>query len=59
MVCACVDIGTNTTRVLVAEVDGGQLVERVQRRAFTRIGKGMTAGGETVPLIRDDSWVLE
>jgi exopolyphosphatase / guanosine-5'-triphosphate,3'-diphosphate pyrophosphatase len=49
MVCACVDIGTNTTRVLVAEVDGGQLVERVQRRAFTRIGKGMTAGGEIPP----------
>jgi exopolyphosphatase/guanosine-5'-triphosphate,3'-diphosphate pyrophosphatase len=49
MVCACVDIGTNTTRVLVAEVEGGRLVERVQRRAFTRIGKGMTAGGEIPP----------
>jgi exopolyphosphatase / guanosine-5'-triphosphate,3'-diphosphate pyrophosphatase len=49
MVCACVDIGTNTTRVLVAEVEDGRLVERVQRRAFTRIGKGMTAGGEIPP----------
>jgi exopolyphosphatase / guanosine-5'-triphosphate,3'-diphosphate pyrophosphatase len=38
MVCACVDIGTNTTRVLVAEAEGGRLVERHQERAFTRIG---------------------
>jgi exopolyphosphatase / guanosine-5'-triphosphate,3'-diphosphate pyrophosphatase len=38
MVCACVDIGTNTTRVLVAEVKGGRLTEVLQQRAFTRIG---------------------
>ena len=38
MVCACVDIGTNTTRVLVAEVKDGCLTEVLQRRAFTRIG---------------------
>jgi exopolyphosphatase/guanosine-5'-triphosphate,3'-diphosphate pyrophosphatase len=38
MICACVDIGTNTTRVLVAEAEGGRLVERHQERAFTRIG---------------------
>ncbi len=38
MVCACVDIGTNTTRVLVAEVKDGRLTEVLQRRAFTRIG---------------------
>lgn len=38
MVCACVDIGTNTTRVLVAEVKGGCITEVLQRRAFTRIG---------------------
>jgi exopolyphosphatase/guanosine-5'-triphosphate,3'-diphosphate pyrophosphatase len=49
MVCACIDIGTNTTRVLVAEVDGGRLVEVLQQRAFTRIGKGMTAGGAIPP----------
>ncbi len=49
MVCACVDIGTNTTRVLVAEVEGGRLVERLQQRSFTRIGKGMTAGREIPP----------
>jgi exopolyphosphatase / guanosine-5'-triphosphate,3'-diphosphate pyrophosphatase len=38
MVCACVDIGTNTTRVLVADVEDGRLTEVLQRRAFTRIG---------------------
>jgi exopolyphosphatase / guanosine-5'-triphosphate,3'-diphosphate pyrophosphatase len=38
MVCACVDIGTNTTRVLVAEVKDGRLTEVLQQRTFTRIG---------------------
>jgi exopolyphosphatase/guanosine-5'-triphosphate,3'-diphosphate pyrophosphatase len=38
MVCACVDIGTNTTRVLVADVEDGRLTEVMQQRAFTRIG---------------------
>ena len=38
MVCACVDIGTNTTRVLVAEVKDGRLTEVLQERAFTQIG---------------------
>ncbi|TML02689.1 MAG: hypothetical protein E6G41_15015, partial [Actinobacteria bacterium] len=38
MICACVDIGTNTTRVLVAELKDGRLIEVLQQRAFTRIG---------------------
>jgi exopolyphosphatase/guanosine-5'-triphosphate,3'-diphosphate pyrophosphatase len=38
MVCACVDIGTNTTRVLVADVKDGRLIEVLQQRVFTRIG---------------------
>jgi exopolyphosphatase/guanosine-5'-triphosphate,3'-diphosphate pyrophosphatase len=40
MLCACVDIGTNTTRVLVAEVADGRLTEVLQQRAFTRMGTG-------------------
>jgi exopolyphosphatase/guanosine-5'-triphosphate,3'-diphosphate pyrophosphatase len=44
MLCACIDIGSNTTRVLVADVDGGRLREVLQRRAFTRIGKGLKGG---------------
>src|SRR3954451_19204992 len=38
MLCACVDIGTNTTRVLVADVKDGRLTEVLQQRAFTRLG---------------------
>lgn len=45
MLCACIDIGSNTTRVLVAEIVDGQLREVMQSRAFTRIGKGLRATG--------------
>ncbi len=44
MLCACIDIGSNTTRVLVAGVEDGHLREVVQRREFTRIGKGLKGG---------------
>ena len=44
MVCGCIDIGSNTTRVLVAEAQDGRLRELLQRRAFTRIGKGLKPG---------------
>jgi exopolyphosphatase / guanosine-5'-triphosphate,3'-diphosphate pyrophosphatase len=46
MLCACIDIGTNTTRVLVAEATNGGVTEVLQQRAFTRIGKGMKVGAE-------------
>ena len=46
MVCGCIDIGSNTTRVLVADAIDGRLVEVLQRRAFTRIGKGLKPGAE-------------
>jgi exopolyphosphatase / guanosine-5'-triphosphate,3'-diphosphate pyrophosphatase len=46
MVCGCIDIGSNTTRVLVADTSGGVLRELLQRRAFTRIGKGLKPGAE-------------
>jgi exopolyphosphatase / guanosine-5'-triphosphate,3'-diphosphate pyrophosphatase len=42
---ACIDIGSNTTRLLVAEWLGGALVEVHQERAFTRIGRGLAARG--------------
>jgi exopolyphosphatase/guanosine-5'-triphosphate,3'-diphosphate pyrophosphatase len=44
MLCGCIDIGSNTTRVLVADVEDGRLREVLQRRAFTRIGKGLKGG---------------
>ncbi len=40
MAFACIDIGSNTTRLLVAEAAGPHLKEILQQRAFTRIGKG-------------------
>jgi exopolyphosphatase / guanosine-5'-triphosphate,3'-diphosphate pyrophosphatase len=46
MLCGCIDIGSNTTRVLVAEASDGRLREVLQRRAFTRIGKGLQPGAE-------------
>jgi exopolyphosphatase / guanosine-5'-triphosphate,3'-diphosphate pyrophosphatase len=43
---ACIDIGSNTTRLLVADCDGDRFVEVHQERAFTHIRRGLTAGRE-------------
>ena len=37
MLCAAIDIGSNTTRVLVAEPQDGQLRKVMEQRAYTRI----------------------
>jgi exopolyphosphatase / guanosine-5'-triphosphate,3'-diphosphate pyrophosphatase len=43
---AVIDIGTNTTRLLVAERDGdGDLVELERRTVITRLGQGVDATG--------------
>jgi exopolyphosphatase / guanosine-5'-triphosphate,3'-diphosphate pyrophosphatase len=42
---ACIDIGSNTTRLLVAECHGDRVLEVHQERAFTRIGHGLREGG--------------
>jgi len=43
---AVTDIGTNSTRLLVAEIAGdGSLVERERRTAITRLGEGVDASG--------------
>jgi exopolyphosphatase / guanosine-5'-triphosphate,3'-diphosphate pyrophosphatase len=42
---AVVDIGTNTTRLLVADVDGGRLREVERRTKITRLGDGVDATG--------------
>jgi exopolyphosphatase/guanosine-5'-triphosphate,3'-diphosphate pyrophosphatase len=41
----CIDIGSNTTRLLVAECDGGRLRCLYQERAFTRLGHELHAQG--------------
>ena len=43
---ACIDIGSNTTRLLVADCDGEQLLEVHQERAFTHVGRGLTGEEE-------------
>jgi exopolyphosphatase/guanosine-5'-triphosphate,3'-diphosphate pyrophosphatase len=39
MLCAAIDIGSNTTRVLVAVPQDGQLRRVMDQRAYTRLGK--------------------
>jgi exopolyphosphatase/guanosine-5'-triphosphate,3'-diphosphate pyrophosphatase len=41
MLCAAIDIGSNTTRVLVAEPEGGQLRKVMEQRAYTQIGRDL------------------
>src|SRR3954447_24411187 len=45
MVWACIDIGSNTTRLLVASPRNGGLRELCQQRAFTRIGRSLRDDG--------------
>jgi exopolyphosphatase / guanosine-5'-triphosphate,3'-diphosphate pyrophosphatase len=45
MLCAAIDIGSNTTRVLVAESTQGQLRKVMEQRAYTRIGKASQHNG--------------
>ncbi|HEY2600022.1 MAG TPA: hypothetical protein VGI67_00595 [Thermoleophilaceae bacterium] len=44
MAYACIDIGSNTTRLLVAEPSGGRLRELMTQRAFTSLGKATSKG---------------
>lgn len=43
---ACIDIGSNTTRLLVADAGGGRLQWVYEERAFTRIGGDLFAHGQ-------------
>ena len=45
MLCAAIDIGSNTTRVLVAEPEDGQLRTVMEQRAYTRIGRDAKRNG--------------
>jgi len=40
-----VDIGTNSTRLLVAKIEGGALTELARRTTVTRLGEGLEASG--------------
>jgi exopolyphosphatase/guanosine-5'-triphosphate,3'-diphosphate pyrophosphatase len=43
---ACIDIGSNTTRLLVADCDAERLVEVHQERSFTHVRRALTSGEE-------------
>ncbi|HKP90344.1 MAG TPA: hypothetical protein VJT75_10260 [Thermoleophilaceae bacterium] len=43
---ACIDIGSNTTRLLVAACEGGRLRELMTQRVYTRLGKVIRKAGE-------------
>jgi exopolyphosphatase/guanosine-5'-triphosphate,3'-diphosphate pyrophosphatase len=45
MRCAAIDIGSNTTRVLVAEPDAGQLRGVMDQKAFTRLAQAADEDG--------------
>src|SRR5882762_5447211 len=49
MLCAAIDIGSNTTRVLVAEPIDGQLKKVMEQRAYTRINSALGKKGEVLP----------
>ena len=44
---ACIDIGSNTTRLLVADCDAERLVEIHQERSFTHVRRALTPGAES------------
>src|SRR3954447_14163955 len=46
---AAVDLGTNSTRLLVADVDDGSVAEVVRRLAITRLGEGVDRSGALLP----------
>jgi exopolyphosphatase / guanosine-5'-triphosphate,3'-diphosphate pyrophosphatase len=49
LILGCIDIGSNTTRLLVADAGEGRLRELVSQRAFTRLGKSLLKGGSIPP----------
>ncbi len=49
VLCAAVDIGSNTTRVLVAEPQDGQLRKVMEQRAYTRFEKDSKRKGKITP----------
>ena len=47
---AAVDLGTNSTRLLVADVDSGDLAEVVRRLTITRLGEGVDERRKLLPV---------
>lgn len=49
MIFGCIDIGSNTTRLLVADTTAGELRELLVERVFTRIGRSLGERGRIPP----------
>ena len=49
MRCACVDVGSNTTRLLVADSSGGKIKKVRNERAFTLIGRSLGDSAQIPP----------
>ncbi|HEX2345479.1 MAG TPA: exopolyphosphatase, partial [Gaiellaceae bacterium] len=47
---AAVDLGTNSTRLLIADVEGEQLSEIERRLTITRLGEGVDSRRRLLPL---------
>src|SRR6266496_4603404 len=47
---AAIDLGTNTTRLLVVDVEGERIQEMSQRTTITRLGEGVDARRRLLPL---------
>jgi len=47
---AAIDLGTNSTRLLVADIDGDQLDEVVRRLTITRLGEGVDRRRRLLPV---------
>jgi exopolyphosphatase / guanosine-5'-triphosphate,3'-diphosphate pyrophosphatase len=47
---AAIDLGTNATRLLIADVDGDEVSEVVRRTRITRLGEGVDARRRLLPL---------
>src|SRR5436309_5782572 len=51
---AVVDIGTNSTRLLVADVEEGRVSELERRSTVTRLGRGVDTSGQLAAEAIDD-----
>ena len=49
MAYACVDIGSNTTRLLVADASNGRLRELMTQRVYNQLGKSLGSAGVIPP----------
>jgi len=50
VIIAGIDLGTNTTRLLVADVEDGRVEELHRETRITRLGEGVEARGRLLPL---------